>query len=94
MLPQASASQPLGPRWPATLGLGFHWDVVSHVHVPLKQTPCEEQPLGQGVCPTATPSRAKAESRQLERAGLLGRKAASRALAEERAIGSEGAGVS
>ena len=61
--------------------------MASHVHVPLKHTPCEEQPFGQGVWPTAAPRRAKAASRQLERAGLLGRKAASRVGAEERAIG-------
>ena len=60
--------------------------MASHVHVPLKHTPCEEQPFGQGVWPTAAPRRAKAASRQLERAGLLGRKAASRVGPEERAI--------
>ena len=61
--------------------------MASHVHVPLKQTPCEEQPLGQGVWPTAAPRRAKADHRQLERAGLAGRKAAIAVEAEERAIG-------
>ena len=61
--------------------------MASHVHVPLKQTPCEEQPLGQGVWPAAAPRRAKADSRQLERAGLAGRQAAIAVEAEERAIG-------
>ena len=67
------------------IGPVFH--MASHVHVPLKQTPCEEQPLGQGVWPTAAPMRAKADSRQLERAGLAGRQAAIAVEAEERAIG-------
>ena len=66
------------------IGPVFH--MASHVHVPLKQTPREEQPLGQGVWPTAAPRRAKADSRQLERAGLAGRQAAIAVEAEERAI--------
>ena len=67
------------------IGPVFH--MASHLHVPLKQTPFEEQSLGQGVWLTAAPRRAKADSRQLERAGLAGRKAAMAVEAEERAIG-------
>ena len=44
--------------------------LASQVHVPLKHTPCEEQPLGQEDWPTAAPRRARAESLQPERAGL------------------------
>ena len=77
--------------WPAMAGhIGPVFHMASHVHVPLKQTPCEEQPLGQGVWPTAAPMRAKADSRQLERAGLAGRQAAIAVEAEERAIGGSG----
>ena len=57
----------------------------SQVHVPLKHTPCEEQAFGQGDWPTAAPSSAKADNRQPERAGLLGRKAASLRRAEPEA---------
>ena len=89
---QAVAQATLGigqsAAWPAMAGhIGPVFHMASHVHVPLKQTPCEEQPLGQGVWPTAAPRRAKADSRQLERAGLAGRTAAIALEAEERAIG-------
>ena len=89
---QAVAQAALGigqpAAWPAMAGhIGPVFHMASHVHVPLKQTPCEEQPLGQGVWPAAAPRRAKADSRQLERAGLAGRKAAMAVEAEERAIG-------